>query len=254
MQIDWTLISFLTIGFFAINGFFRGWWKEALTTAIIVFFMFLLQQPEMAATTVNLVNQGIATAWNLSARLLGSFIPMTGGAPQLNPDDPMTWVVLLFIFLGAAGILGRILLPESGRSGMVYAANIVGRFLGLGLGAVNAFLVLNLVRAYLDGSSLPGQAAEAAAQSAAQAAGVATTGITVYGGQTATAASEVMIQAVGMPQYTLQDNITPWLVIGGGLFVVALAANSRVKVMKSQDGARKVTTRPPFGYSPRKIG
>lgn len=249
MQIDWTLISFLTVAFFAINGFFRGWWKEALTTAVIVFFMFLLQQPGMAQTTVNLVNQIITVTWDLSARLLGSFLPMDGGAPQLNPDDPLTWVLLLFIFLGVAGILARILLPDSGRSGQVYAANLIGRFLGLGLGAVNAFLVLNLVRVYLDGSGLPGQITQATAQ----AAGAATTGITVIGGQTTAAASEVVIQAVGLPQYTMQDNITPWLVMGGGLFVVLLAANSRVKVMKSPDGARKVATRPPYGYSPKKI-
>lgn len=248
MQIDWTLISFLTVGFFAINGFFRGWWKEAFTTAVIVFFMFLLQQPGLAQSTVNVVNQVIATTWNLTARLLGSFIPMAATAPQLNPDDPMTWVTMLFIFLGVAGILGRILLPDSGRSGQVYAANIIARLLGLGLGAVNAFLVLNLVREYLGGSSLPGQATQAAAQ----AAGAATTGITVIGGQTSAMATSVAIEATGLPQYTLQDNIVPWLIMGGGLFVVALAANNRVKFMKSADG-RKVATRSPYGYSPRKI-
>jgi hypothetical protein len=249
MQIDWTLISFLALGFFAINGFFRGWWREALTTAVIVFFMFLLQQPELAQTTVNLVNQAITVSWNLTYRIAGSVLPMSDTPPQLlSPDDAMTWVVLLFIFLAVASILGRILLPDSGRSGQVYAANIIARVLGMGLGAVNAFLVLNLLREYLGGSGLPGQITEAAAQ----AATLPTTGITVVGGQTAQAATSVAIEAVGLPQYTLQDNITPWLIIGSGLFVVLLAANNRVKVMKSADG-RKIGTRSPYGYSQKNI-
>lgn len=248
MQIDWTLISFLTMGFFTINGFFRGWWKEAFTTAVIIFFMFLLQQPSLAQTTVNLVNQVIAASWNLTASVAGSFITMADTAPQLDPDDPLTWVMMLFIFLGVAGILSRILLPGSGSSGQVYAANIIARFLGMALGGVNAFLVLNLVREYLDGSNLPGQAT----QSAAQAASIATTGITVTGGQTTAMATSVAIEATGLPQYSLQDNITPWLIIGGGLFVIALAANNRVRFMKSADG-RKVATRSPYGYAPKKI-
>jgi hypothetical protein len=212
--------------------------------------MFLLQQPGMAQTTVNVVNQIITITWDLTVQLLGSFITMADTAPQLNPDDPMTWVTLLFIFLGVAGILSRILLPDTGRSGQVYAANFIARLFGLVLGGVNAFLVLNLMREYLDGRNLPGQAA--ATQAAAASAGAASTGITVVGGQTAPAATSVAIQATGLPTYTLQDNILPWLIIGGGLFVVALAANNRVALMKSTDG-RKMGTRTPYGYSPKKI-
>ena len=249
MQIDWTLISFLTLGFFAINGFFRGWWKEAITTAVIVFFMFLLQQPDLAQAIINGVNQVISSAWDLTARIIGSFVEMSSTAPQLDPDDPMTWVVMLVIFLGVAGILGRILLPETRRAGQFYIAGLLAKFLGFGLGAVNGFLVLNLVRQYLAGRSLPGQATEAAAI----AAGQATSGsITVSGGDVIAPASKIAIEAVGLPAFTIQDNIVPWLVIVGGLIVVAMAIRTRVHLQKS-DAGRKVGVRSPFGYSQKNV-
>ena len=35
MQINWMVLTYFVIGLFILNGFFRGWWKEAITLSFL---------------------------------------------------------------------------------------------------------------------------------------------------------------------------------------------------------------------------
>ena len=50
MEINFTVLTYFAIGLFALNGLFRGWWKEAISTFFLILLVFLLQQPGVAAS------------------------------------------------------------------------------------------------------------------------------------------------------------------------------------------------------------
>ena len=74
MEINWTVLTYFIIGLFILNGFFRGWWKEALTTAILVFFVFLLQQPGVAEGFINLINGFLNSVWQILPESFRNFL------------------------------------------------------------------------------------------------------------------------------------------------------------------------------------
>src|SRR6185503_13202149 len=110
MQIDWTIISYLVIGFFAVIGFFRGWWKEAITTFLLALLVLLLQQPDWAQKIIDWLNQGIAVALSFVATNFG-FVPTTDTTFQLDAGRASTWFVILFIILGLSALIARFFLP-----------------------------------------------------------------------------------------------------------------------------------------------
>lgn len=234
MQIDWTNVSIMVVGFFAIVGFLRGWWKEAVSTAVLIFFLVMVQQPNLAEQVINLVNTGISTVW----QLLATFLPLTGEAFQFDPQSASTWFILLLSGLGLGSLVARLLLPGAGRGGF-YTANWTGSVLGLLLGGVNGFLILNLLREYLVGLRLPGSETPAATT-------VRTADFTVAA--SAQAPSSVAIEAVNLPTTTISDgNIVPWVVIAVAGLIVLAALKNRISVDSSQHG-RKVSTKMPYGY------
>ncbi len=244
MQIEWTVLSLLVISYFAVNGFFRGWWKEAVATFVIAILILLLRQPDMAEGLVNLLNRGLNVVSDILNRLLASFSTSTGEPFDFKPDDPVTWFVLLFVMLGGASLLARLFLPGNTRGvqGQFYAPGFIGRSLGFALGILNGFLIMSLAREYLDGRSLPG---------ADIASAVSTGDITIISSSSVgQAASTAVIEAVGLPSNTILDNdIIPWLIIGGGLLILVATLQTRVRVSQEKGGGRKVEYKPPYGYS-----
>ena len=63
MEIDWTVLTYAVIGLFALTGFFRGWWKEAVTTIFLVILLFFLQQPAIAESFVAVINNTTNCPW-----------------------------------------------------------------------------------------------------------------------------------------------------------------------------------------------
>jgi hypothetical protein len=245
MQVDWTVITIVVITFAAINGLFKGWWREAITTLMLAGLLFLLQQPELANQIVTLLNRGLNALAGLYNRLLGSVMPLSTETIQLGADDPLTWFVILFVTLGTASLLGRLLLPGGRSSGGMYAVQPIGHVLGFALGAFNGYLVLSLAREYLDGRALPGNAA--------QTATAATGDFTVVTSNTfGEAAKSVAVQAVNLPDVTIMDSIIPWLVVAFGAFILMAMFKTRVVFDSNPDEGRKVTSRSPYGY--KKVG
>ena len=50
IEINWSAITYYVIGLFALSGFFRGWWKEAITAFFLGILVFLLRTPDVALT------------------------------------------------------------------------------------------------------------------------------------------------------------------------------------------------------------
>jgi hypothetical protein len=145
----------------------------------------------------------------------------------------------LFILL-----IGMLLVTQIGRLALPggYYVGVIGRILGAGLGGINGLVLINLVREYLDGRSLPGSSAP-----------VSSAGITmVDGGGTGAAlsppAETLTIQATDLPSFTLLDSVGPWVIVGIGLFLLIVAVISSVAVERNDENMRRVARRRPFGY------
>jgi hypothetical protein len=243
VQIDWVTISLLVVGFFAISGFSRGWWREAVTTTALALFILLLQQPALADRFIGLINRGIAAVWPIFVRLLGSVIPLEAVPYQLDSQQGTTWFILFFVVLGSLTLLTRLFLPSSaGRMpGHFYSPTLLARLLGFGLGTLNGFLILGLMREFLDGRSLPGQTPEAA--TAAAGGDITVISSNAY----LPAASSVSVELVDLPSFTIFDNIIPWIIIGIGILVLLSLLQTRIAYSSSTKG-RKVGVRAPWGY------
>lgn len=241
-EVNWTIITFLLIGLFALAGFYKGWWKEGITAIFLTFLVFLWLFPNVAWAFIEAINIVIAFIWGLFSEVYRIFfadvleaslgVETGNGPPRIDAGDPQTWIIMLIIFLGLAIVVSRWSLPSYGRLSLPYYGYPVtcsGRFFGSILGAINGFLIISLVRAYLNGSNLPGVASD---QTAASTAG------------------DVVIQAVEVPRTTILDSYLPWFFIALGIFILILAVRSRV-VIESEKGFRKVDYRAPLGY--RKI-
>jgi hypothetical protein len=239
MQIDWTTLSYTVIVFFAVIGFFRGWWKEAITTFFLSMLVLLLQHPDWAETIIDWLNRVIEAGASFLNALVG-FPENPQTFLQFDASRPGTWLIILFFMWSLSALIGWLLLPgtASKTPSRYYVVTFMGRLFGVLLGAVNGFLIINLVREYLDGRSLPGNTA-------------LPTEITAQGASaTGPAMSTLTIQAVNLPSMTILDSYIPWLIIATGIIVLAMAAWSRVRVERKTGAGSRIVYPAPYGYKP----
>jgi hypothetical protein len=238
MEINWTNLALIIVGLFALSGFFKGWWKESITTWFLAFLVLLFYFPPLAQLFIELINFIFATIAkllpdNFSADL-ANFLEATlgittvNGAIQLDPTNGGTWVVILLIFIGLAMLISRSNLPSDFRVGRteVYRPSLWASLLGAAIGALNGYIIIGLLTAYLSGSNLPG----------ASAAG------------TAVAPTEVNIETVAVPNFVITESFLPWMLIGIALLVFVAAIATRVAIRKNKEGFVKVDYTPPPGY------
>lgn len=232
MEVNWTTLSLFIIGFFVLIGFFRGWWKEAITTAFLTVLVFLLAYPSMAESLINGINKVVALVWGwVPDSLQQSMIDLFSikiVPPQLDANSSTTWMVILIVMLAISIIIGRFSLSGSG-----YQVRPLGSIFGGLLGGLNGFILMGLVTAYLQGTTLPG-------------GGPPATEISAQSG-TAVASSGVSIQAFNLPNFTLDQSFLPYLIMIIGLAVFIMAMRNRVNLV-SKDGYRSVKAKPPYGY------
>jgi hypothetical protein len=241
--INWTVLAWLVIGLFALAGFFKGWWKEAITTIFLGILVFFLQVPDLAQMFVDLINLVISITWQILPDFALDFletvlgIGIGGATPKIEAGSTQTWLIILTVFIGLAILIGRLSLPGSGRRAAIYSGYVVtlgGSLLGALLGALNGWLIISLVRSYLDGRNLPGGSETAAI------------------GMAMPPSDQVVIQAVDVPNATILDGFLPWLFVAIGLVVLLFAIRSRVVILEDK-GFRRVEYRPPLGYKKSKI-
>jgi hypothetical protein len=240
MQINWMIVTYFVIGIFALTGFSRGWWKEAFTLVFLGILVFLLQNPDVAQAVIDFINNLLVALWSLIPLSLQPSITdiidtifaidSGGGPPQLDATSPGTWMFILALTVTISILWGRLWLR--------LAPTTQGSLLGLLIGGLNGFIVLNLAREYLDGRALPGSANEA------QVSGIILAGNSDFG----TAASALTIQATNLPNFTILDSIVPWLIIGAGLLFLFSILKTRFRILRNQQGMAKIDylKPPPF--------
>lgn len=141
MEINWTMLSYVVIAIFAVVGFYRGWWREAIIFVFLAVLIFLLLNPNIAQWIIEQVNGVIAFIWNLIPAgiktTLGGWldsifsISIGSGPPQINPSDGATWIAILIIFMFTAILIGRAFLGANlARTGTRYAPTCLGSFFG----------------------------------------------------------------------------------------------------------------------------
>lgn len=244
VQVNWTIVTYFVVGLFALSGFFKGWWKEAVTSFFLGVLVFLLLQSSVATTFISTINTLLTTVWNilpssitsvlqtLFADVFGVSTASTGGALVFDPSNPTTWLVILIIFMIVAILIGRLgLRRDLTGAGRFYAPTFTGSILGGLLGGLNGFIIINLIKGYLQGTNLPG-----------------TTGVTGMVATTAASNSigvaNVGIQATNLPQYSILDSFIPWIVIVIGMLLFAAAIGTRYSRQGMNISAKKV----PYGY------
>ena len=252
VAVNWTLLSVIFVAIFAILGLQKGWWKEAVTTFALGILVLFLQLPQLALGFIDSINWVLEKIWGILpanfAASVTDFLETTlnlnipGGIPQLDPTNPNTWLAMLLVFVGVAIIISRAGLRRdlSGPKGHFYRPTIIGGLLGGLLGAFNGFLVINLIREYLDGRALPGGVA------------TTTTGGLNFGDASSfgTASSGLTIQATDLPSITVLDSAIPWVVILVGILLLVTALATRL----SRDGLNiKAKKDPPYGYAKEEV-
>jgi hypothetical protein len=238
MEINWSILAYIIVGLFALSGFFKGWWKEAVTTWFLALLVFLLYFPPLAQLLINLINFIFATIARLLPDTiranLQNFLETTlgittvNGAIQLDASNGGTWLVILLLVIGLAIFVSRSTLPSDFRMGLkqIYRPTLGASLLGAFLGALNGFIIISLIIAYLNGTNLPGGPAA---------------------GQAASPAGRIL-EAVAVPSFLITESYLPWILIGVGLLVFLAAITSRVALRIDKEGYMRVDYTKPLGY------
>ena len=142
---------------------------------------------------------------------------------------------MLALFVGVSILVGRF--------SFGYSPTGLGKILGTLVGAFNGFLLLNIVREYVDGRALPGQSTATGSEA-----------VLVGGSSFGTAADTVSMQMTGLPDYTVMDSIIPWVLMGVGLLLLFAVLKTRVGIASSADGRKVETRMPPFYHRPKPPG
>ena len=179
----------------------------------------------------NSINRILQTVWGWLPSSFQEFLTGTFGITsfQIDASSAQTWLVILILMLGLSILLGRLLLPNqirTAKSYYTYTVTPLGSFLGGLLGGLNGFLIINLVREYLDGSNLPtGTEAQPATEVAV--AGEQTIGIVSSG---------VGFEVTDLPGFTNVNSLLAWIIIGFAFLLLILVLRSRMFGLKRPPG------------------
>jgi hypothetical protein len=233
-EINLTLLTYVVVIIFAIGGFYRGWWKEAITTIALAFLIFLLETPGFAERLIEIYNNVVAWIWDIVPDSFKNFLSSTfgieasGAALQADANSASTWLLILILLVLGAVILNRFFLPGAARTGAVYTATPMGSILGALLGGLNGFIIINLIIEYLWGGALNGNQPP--------------TEIATSGGQTVAVAP-----GIDFPSYSVLEGFLPWIIIGLGFLLFVAVLRTRLGI-HSRNGYRRIDYRVPYGY------
>jgi hypothetical protein len=239
MEVNWTILAYIIIGLFALSGFFKGWWKEAITSYFLIILALLLYFPVVAQLLIASLNMVFA----LIARILpdslrvslanlieaGLGIPTVNGAIQLDASNGGVWLIILLICIGMAILLSRALIPNTFRLGIkqIYRPTLAASMLGALIGAFNGFLIISLILAYVGGQGSSGAAPTMAGTNQARVG---------------------ILQGVAVPSFSLTESWVPWLFILIGVMFFSAAIGNRISIKRDKDGYVKINTLKPLGY------
>ncbi len=221
LEINWTIITYFVIGLFVLSGFFKGWWREAITTVLLGILVFLLRFPDVTQLIVNAINEVIIMVLGWLPTTIQDYIVSFLGLKsisgfQIDAGSGQTWLVILILFLALSIVLGRNMLPNRimrRPTYITYPVTPLGAILGGVLGGLNGFLIINLVREYLTGTNIPSS--------------LATEVATTAGGVPMIASAGVDFLVTDLPSFTQLDTVVAWILVGFGLLMTLLMFNNR---------------------------
>jgi hypothetical protein len=224
VQVDFTVLVYMVAGVFGLVGFFRGWWKEAITAGLLSALVFLLKRPEAASGVIDSLNLIVTLLWkNILLPLASAGEQVSAQAdsgPILGEDSYSSYVIVLIVFILLSYFVSKIGLTERVSAG--------GRILGAIFGFYNGFVVITLVRDLLVGGLFPGTADMMA---------------------TSMQPEELSIQLTNMPTTSIISGSTAmiFIIVGVILFFVAIGSSYKTE-------NRKLMRRPPplYGGKPKK--
>jgi hypothetical protein len=214
ITLDWSTLAIIVVVLFAISGYLRGWWREAITTIFVVALAIFLTQPDLARSIIDAINNIITVVWNaISGLLSGAGVAAAAAEPPvvLNPENQSLYVIILIVIVLLSYFTSRITL--GGRT-----ISFGGRIFGGILGAVNGYIIVNLFKEFVVGGLVPG------------------TGVSVQ----SAAPSTLSVSVADVPPQSVFTGIPLLLVILLGLFAFGLVLANRL----TRKGRRA-----PWGYS-----
>jgi hypothetical protein len=214
IQVDYNVVAYMIVGVFGLVGFFRGWWKEAVTAGLLTLLLVMLTVPDVATLIVNALNTAVDTVWSFIQSLSQSVsqsspavasVAQVGSPPDVTPQNYWVYVFILVGLVIASYFLGKVGLTQGLSAGSRLLGGIVGFY--------NGFISVSLLREFVIGRYLPGASAAAA---------------------NATPPSTASIQVFNLPQTSLTDRPTVFILIAVGflLFVIALITGFNVQGVK----------------------
>jgi hypothetical protein len=214
IQVDYNVVAYMIVGVFGLVGFFRGWWKEAVTAGLLTLLLVMLTVPDVATLIVNALNTAVDTVWSFIQSLSQSVsqsspavasVAQVGAPPSVTPQNYWVYVFILVGLVIASYFLGKVGLTQGLSAGSRLLGGIVGFY--------NGFVSVSLLREFVIGRYLPGASAAAA---------------------NATPPSTASIQVFNLPQTSLTDRPTVFILIAVGflLFIIALITGFNVQGVK----------------------
>ena len=148
LEINFSELVSLFMFIFAIVGLMRGWYREGITSLFVAALAVLVWQPSMARGIIDKINDLI--------RLIVMFInsgfslqPQRLMAQSVNndllldPDSYRMYIVITVVMITVSYLVGEITFKDSKMTPL-------GRLLGGVLGAFNGYVIIALVRQYLN--------------------------------------------------------------------------------------------------------
>jgi hypothetical protein len=221
VTVDYIVLMWMVIFLFGLVGYYRGWWKEGLTTGFLTILVILLQFPGLAVLIINTLNKFIKLTYiaimarSLDIERIAEVAKEIGEPPIIiDPTATGTYIFALVSLLVLSYMVGRVSISKK-----ALAPSFLGSLFGTIFGLLNGFTVISLVREYVVGRYLPG------ATEAVRAQGATTT--------------VIALTLEDMPRPSIMEGWAPWLIIsiGAVLLFAILATRWSVERTKIKDVA-----------------
>ena len=147
IEIDFRVMAYIIVGLFALVGFSRGWFREGLTTILLMVMVLMLAQPDLAKSIIAMLSKIIEALFKPFLERAENPTAITNLLDAIrglfNVDNPYSFMLLVTGFLILFSYtLGRRALVEDKLAPL-------SRLLGGTLGSMNGFIVLSLAQQYL---------------------------------------------------------------------------------------------------------
>lgn len=139
IKVDYTELRILVLAIFGFVGVMRGWYKEGITSLVVVVLALLVWQPSIAEEVIGIANEIIEMVVKLTTEKFSSQSVVLDNL--LDPKSYQLNVVVMVVVLIASYLVGDATFKDR--------LTPLGRLLGGILGLCNGYVILALVRDYM---------------------------------------------------------------------------------------------------------